>query len=138
MLWSGRFGRFGPRPSLWRIRHLALGRRGERLAARRLARSGYRILGRNVRLGRDEADLVALAPDGRTVVVVEVKTRSGAQFRGEMSIDARKQRRLVRFATALRQASWCAGRPLRFDAITIVWPRGREPEVRHYEGAFEA
>ena len=48
-----------------------VGRKGERLAARRLRRAGYRILERNLRIGRDEADIVALDPDRTTIVIVD-------------------------------------------------------------------
>ena len=53
-----------------------LGRRGEDAAARFLKRLGYKILARSRRLAPGEFDLVAL--DGRTIVFVEVKTRTSA------------------------------------------------------------
>ena len=44
-----------------------IGDAAEELAAARLAAAGWTILARNVRLGRDELDLVAIdpGPDGR-------------------------------------------------------------------------
>ena len=75
-----------------------LGRRGERRAARFLRRRGYRILHRNLTIGRDEADLVALDPDGRTIVIVEVKTRSSDYLAPEVKINRDKQYRLARLA----------------------------------------
>lgn len=48
-----------------------LGARGEAIAARFLTDRGCRILGRNVRVGPDEIDLVV--SDGAVVVAVEVK-----------------------------------------------------------------
>ncbi|MHC5022659.1 MAG: YraN family protein [Planctomycetota bacterium] len=116
----------------------ATGPRGERLAARWRRRRGYRILARNLKLGDDEADLVVLDPDRRTVALVEVKTRSAAMPPPEASIDARKQRRLARLAARLQKRRAYADRPIRFDAIAIVWPDGRAAEVRHYVGAFES
>ncbi|HMO12215.1 MAG TPA: YraN family protein, partial [Actinotalea sp.] len=56
----------------------ALGRYGERLVADRLERSGWCVLERNWRGTRGELDLVAI--EGRTLVVVEVKTRSGPGY----------------------------------------------------------
>ena len=44
-----------------------LGARGERLAARYLKRRGYRLLHRNFKLGDDEADIIAIDPDQRTM-----------------------------------------------------------------------
>jgi putative endonuclease len=119
-------------------RHLALARRGETLAARWLGRRGYRIIARNLRVGRDEADLVALDPDGATVVVVEVKTRGRRASEPEARVDRVKRARLVRLATRLERRRAYRDRPFRFDVIAIEWPAGGEPEVRHFEAAFEA
>ena len=55
---------------------LGRGRRGERLAARRLRRLGYRVLARNVRIAGVEIDL--LAEEGGLLVLVEVKTVGSA------------------------------------------------------------
>jgi putative endonuclease len=52
---------------------VAIGRAAERRVAEHLRDRGYVILGVNVRVGRDELDLVAL--EGRTVVIVEVRAR---------------------------------------------------------------
>lgn len=46
---------------------------GEDVAARHLSSRGFTILGRNVRVGPAELDIVATDPDG-VPVVVEVKT----------------------------------------------------------------
>lgn len=116
----------------------ALGRRGEKLAARVLRRSGYRILARNLHVGRDEADLVVLDPDGRTVVIVEVKTRRDADRPAEGSINGAKQYRLARLASSLQRSGPLAGRPFRFDAVTVRVDEQQRPTVRHYVGAFEA
>ena len=51
-----------------------LGRRGEDEAARHLKSLWYRILGRRERVLRGDIDIVAL--DGRTVVFVEVRSRT--------------------------------------------------------------
>ena len=58
------------------FRRLTLGQRGERFAARQLRRWGYRVLERNVRLGRYEIDIIAR--EGNTIAFVEVKTRRSA------------------------------------------------------------
>ena len=61
-----------------RRRPKSLGYLGERAAERFLRRCGYKIVARGSRLPSGELDLVAV--DGRTVVFVEVKTRSSHQF----------------------------------------------------------
>lgn len=114
-----------------------LGARGERYAARWLRRRRYRILHRNYTAGRDEADLIAVAPDGRTLVVVEVKTRSSPDPAPESAFTRDKQHKMFRLAVKLSRRY--PDRPIRFDAIAIVWPEGvKVPEVRHYVDAFEA
>ncbi len=116
----------------------ALGRRGERHAARWLTRRGFRILHRNHRVGDDEADLIALDPDGVTIVVVEVKTRRDDRVRPEENITPTKMYRMARLAARLQQSGPFADRPMRLDAIAIHWPEGGEPDVRHYPNAFES
>ncbi|UCD75726.1 MAG: YraN family protein [Phycisphaerales bacterium] len=123
---------------LFGLREPSLGRRGERAAARCLRKKGYRILERNYRLGDDEADIVALDPDGITVALVEVKTRREPSPAPEESIDRNKQFRMARLASRLMKQRRMAGRSVRFDAVTIVWPEGGEPAIRHYAGAFES
>ena len=115
-----------------------LGHAGERIAARWLRRRGFRVLGRNVRIDHDEADLVVEDPDGRTVVIVEVKTRSSALHAPEVRVDARKQYRLARLASKLHGRRAFADRPFRFDVVAIVWLPDGAPDVRHVPGAFEA
>ena len=115
-----------------------LGKRGEQLAARWLKKQGYRILQRNLPVGDDEADLVALDPDQRTIVIVEVKTRAADTPIPEASVTRTKQFRLSRLASQLQKRREYRHRPFRFDAIAIVWPSGGEPIIRHHPGAFES
>ncbi|MHC4428896.1 MAG: YraN family protein [Planctomycetota bacterium] len=120
----------------WRYGALAPGERGERYAARWLARRGYRILERNVAVGRDEADLLALAPDG-SVVIVEVKTRQDPGVWPETAVGLRKRRRLTRLATRLAARRGYGARPIRFDVVAVTWPAGGVPTIRHFADAFE-
>jgi putative endonuclease len=129
---------------VWLLRRIfgqrdeSLGARGERVAARFLQKAGYRILERNKTVGNDEADLIALDPDGRTVVIVEVKTREDGTLAPEESVNAVKQHRLTRLAMRLQKEPDLRDRPFRFDAMAVVWPRGGVPEIRHIVGAFES
>jgi putative endonuclease len=116
----------------------ALGERGERLAAKWLRRRGYRVLHRRYAIGNDEADLIAVDPDGKSLVIVEVKTRSAGVPGPEAALGREKQHRMARLAARIRERREFRDRPLRFDAVAIVWPEGGEPEVRHYRDAFEA
>lgn len=121
-----------------------LGRAGERLAARHLRRAGYSILGRNVRVQAGEADLVCLAPDRSTLVVVEVKTRRRGAGRApiselippEASVHANKRSTLTAVARTLIRANKWQNRTVRIDIIAIEWPDdGSTPTIRHHQGA---
>jgi putative endonuclease len=117
-----------------------LGRRGERLAAKRLKAQGYRILGTNLRWPVGEIDVLAEAPDGRTIVVVEVKTGTGGsgELRPEVHVNAAKERKLAALAShAARRYGW-SDRPIRFDVMGIDLPDRGEPTVRHHVGAFQS
>jgi putative endonuclease len=117
------------------------GRRAEDLVAARLAAGGWEIVERNARTRHGELDIVAL--DGRNLVFVEVKAgRAGAALGPErpvLAVDARKQRRVRRLATA-----WMADRRdlppyagIRFDAVGVTFDRaGRAIDVEHIPAAF--
>ena len=114
-----------------------LGSRGETRAAEYLQQHGYRVLGRNVRAGGVELDLIAAR--AHTIVFVEVKTRrSRAQGAPELAVDARKRARIVRGAAAwLRGQRGHTGR-VRFDVISCEPDARGELCVRHLPGAFDA
>jgi putative endonuclease len=80
---------------------IALGQRGEDLAARFLAARGHQVLARRFRVRHGEVDLVTRS--GRHLYFVEVKTRSVAarddRFGGGLgALSWRKQRRMARVA----------------------------------------
>lgn len=106
------------------------GRLAEELAAAFLALSGFRLLGRNVRDGPREIDLVATI-DG-WAVVVEVRYRSMIdRGRPEESVGRRKQTHLLRAGRSWWLREGRAHGPLRFDLLAIE----REPRgliLRHY------
>lgn len=115
----------------------ALGARGERAAAAYLGSRGYRVLARNAVVPMGEADLVCEDADGRTIVIVEVKTRRrGVNARSdtvppEAAITARKRRKLRSIAAYLARANGWEDRPMRIDAVAVEVPREGEPRVRH-------
>ena len=100
-----------------------LGRRGEDAAARFLKRLGYVIVARGQRDKIGEIDLIAV--DGRTVVFVEVKTRTGDQ-KGTPAeaVDHDKQRRLTKLALAYLKRHDLLECKARFDVVSITWPAG--------------
>ncbi len=115
----------------------ALGADGEERAARHLRARGWRILGRNVRAGGVEIDLVAAR--AATLAFVEVKTRRSRRHGApEEAVDARKQARLVRGAAAWLQGQRRRFAQVRFDVIVCEVDAGGSWRLRHLEGAYEA
>ncbi len=122
------------------------GAHGERLAAEWLEARGYKIVGRNIRMGFGELDLVACAPDGRTIVAVEVKTRvrrAGApgasqSVAPEASVTARKRARLLRLLGTLAASNDWHDRPKRIDIVAVEFDSSGQPQIRHFENAVRA
>ncbi|MFG0253164.1 MAG: YraN family protein [Phycisphaerales bacterium JB038] len=113
-----------------------LGRRGETVAARHLRRQGYRILQRNLRLKLGEVDLLCQDPDGRTLVIVEVKTRRADAVPAEANITAAKKRKLITLAQALGGQPDHRERPLRIDVVAVHLPDRGKPTIRHHVNAI--
>lgn len=114
----------------------ALGALGEAAAAAHLASHGYRVIERNLRIGDDEADIVALAPDG-AVAVVEVKTRRGA-WNPEDRVDHVKQGNLVRLAATLAERPEFRERLFQFDVVAVSVDASGGTSVLHWPHAFDA
>jgi putative endonuclease len=90
-----------------------LGKEGEQAAVSYLEGLGFRILDRNWRCPDGEIDIVAA--DRRSLVICEVKTRSGTRFGSPLdAVGHAKRRRLRRLA-----AQWLAAHGTRFDQIRI-------------------
>jgi putative endonuclease len=116
----------------------SLGQRGERAAEKFLKSLGYKIVARGTRNRLGELDLVAV--DGRTVVFVEVKTRTTHEAgHPAEAVDDRKQRRVTRAAQAFIQQHDLHECSFRFDVIAITWPEAvKAPIIEHIRQAFEA
>ena len=108
----------------------------ELLVAARLAASGWAILGRQVRVGRAELDIVAIDPGPpANLVVLEVRFRRNRDFGlPEETIDHRKLARLRTAAHNLRDAGrlpdGTAWPPLPFRLDIVVVEPGKR--LRHY------
>ena len=114
------------------------GRRGEKVAARWLRKNRFRVIGRNVSAGVGEADIVCIAPDKRTLVIVEVKTRRISdrdQPPPEASVGAQKQHKLRLVAKAIAKRPGFDDRPVRIDVVGVDLPVRGKPVVRHHPSA---
>jgi putative endonuclease len=112
-----------------------IGALGEQLAVDHLTGLGLRILARNWRCRYGELDVIAADQTTKTVVFVEVKTRTGDGFGGlAQAVTERKARRLRRLAAvwlANQEQHWAA---VRIDVIGVRIGRRRTPEISHLQG----
>jgi putative endonuclease len=113
------------------------GDQGEELVARWLEDQGFEIIGRNVRLGALEVDIVAR--EGSVVALVEVRTRSpGSLTSGFSSVGPDKVFRLRRAGERLWNRRFRHDPTfarLRFDLAAVTrTPNGAQ--VEYVRGAF--
>ncbi|MFH1207796.1 MAG: YraN family protein [Patescibacteria group bacterium] len=106
-----------------------LGQRGEALAEEYLTSRRYCVIDRHWHGRYGEIDLVASDPEAKTLVFVEVKTRTSETFgRIDETIDRRKLEKLNmaidRYVSEHRYRG-----PYRLDAILIKF--GRRPTIQH-------
>ena len=121
-----------------------LGDDAEAAIARRLIAGGWRILGRNVRVGRAEIDILGIDPrGGGTLAAVEVRWRGRRDFGfAEETVDWRKRRRIWTAVAALVEAGCLAdgtllpSLPLRLDVVAVEPDSGAADgiRVRHHRG----
>ena len=114
---------------------LALGARGEEVAAAYLRDQGYTLFERNYRCPLGEVDIIA--GDRRNLIFVEVKTRRSAAFGlPQEAVGLRKQRQLIRVAQWYLKKEGKARQHPRFDVIAILLFSGQAPEITHIQDAF--
>ncbi len=123
---------------IWDREPIALGPRGEWVAARFLRSAGYRVVAKNLRNRFGEIDLLAETPDRRATVVVEVKAGRGGGLRPELRVNLAKQQRLASLAAQLVCRYHLRHRAMRFNVIGVNLPTHGQPAIRHHVGAFES
>ncbi|MEK6776461.1 MAG: YraN family protein [bacterium] len=105
------------------MRHLILGRIGERKAARYLRKLGFVILATNYRTPLGEIDIIAR--EDNTLAFVEVKTRSSGDYGlPQEAVDHRKQHKLCRMAHAFLNDRGDHGMVCRFDVVAVLTGAG--------------
>ncbi|OQX81046.1 MAG: endonuclease [Bacteroidetes bacterium 4484_276] len=113
--------------------HNELGIKGEELAEKYLRNSGYEILERNWRFGKDEIDIIAR--DGDFLVIAEVKTRRTNYFgEPEEFVSRIKQRFLIRGANAYIE-KMDIDLETRFDILSVLFA-GKTYTVKQIKDAF--
>jgi putative endonuclease len=117
-----------------------LGRTGEEIAADYLTGLGWEVVERNWRFSggglRGELDVIARQPD-HTLVIVEVKTRSGTGYgTGFEAITPQKSAQL-RALTGRWLAEHRDGfERVRIDAVAILAPPGGPVTLEHRRGVI--
>ena len=110
-----------------------LGKFGERWAEWFYRLRGYIVVAKNARSKDGEIDLVLRR--GRTLVIVEVKTRqSRSAGEGVDAVTGHKRARLVRLGN--RYAAAHPNTQLRYDIISNFWT-GWRFVLSHYADAFQ-
>ncbi len=99
-----------------------IGKKGEEAARSHLEEAGYRIIETNYNCPLGEIDIIAV--EGKTIVFVEVRTKTGLSFGSpEESISAEKGRRLYRLAQYYLKAKSKSEYPARIDLIAVMLDR---------------
>ena len=110
----------------------AFGNAGEDAACAYLQKKGWAILGRNVRTGRNEIDIIA--KKRKLIAFIEVKRRRNTAYgRPAEAVNLQKQLRIAQAAALYMQENDMEDANIRFDIIEIL-----PGEIRHIEGAFDA
>lgn len=119
------------------MKRAEIGRRAELAVVDYLVARGFSILGRNVRLGPLELDIVAR--QGSLVAIVEVRTRGATALQGAFeSIGATKRARLRKAVERLWRETLEAMKDVervRVDAAAVTF-EGGVTSVEYVEGAI--
>ncbi|GGO93733.1 YraN family protein [Wenjunlia tyrosinilytica] len=114
----------------------ALGRYGERVAGRWLADRGMTVLERNWRCRYGEIDIIAR--DGDTIVMCEVKTRSGGGYQHPLAAVGQVKTDRLRLL-AERWLTEHGGAPpggVRIDVVGVLRRRRGAAAVEHVRGVL--
>ena len=132
-------------PAVEVVGPLAIGRAAEARVAERLAASGWTILARNVRCGRQELDIVAVDPGPPAwLVVVEVRWRASRSHGLPEETVGRAKRRALH--TGLRcllargtlpDGARLPRLPVRLDLVAAEPDVLGDPVLRHHRAVLE-
>lgn len=117
------------------VKRKLVGRKGEEAARSYLEQNSYKIIETNYGCPLGEIDIVA--GEGRTIVFVEVRTKTGLAFGSpEESINADKARRLYRLAQYYLKAQSKNEHPVRIDLVAVKLNRSslEVESLKHIKG----
>ena len=109
--------------------HNELGKWGEDEATLYLENEGYVVIDRDWKAGKRDLDILAVSPDGKTLVVGEEYQQP------EEAVDVRKMRNLAIAAnTYVKEQK--VEKELRFDIVTVVGVGHQVKRIEHLVDAF--
>lgn len=114
-------------------KHNDTGKWGEDLAREYLTAKGYAVMERNIHVGHNELDIVAMKGD--RIIFVEVKTRTTDIVDPLEAITDKKIRRIVRAADSFLR-SHPMPHEAQFDVIIILGSPETGHTLQHYPDAF--
>lgn len=113
--------------------HNDLGNEGEKLAVAQLEKEGYEVLETNYRFQKAEVDIIAQKAE--ILAVIEVKTRTSADFGNpEAFVSPKKIKLLVKAVDNYIQEN-DLDVEVRFDIIAILHGK-KEIAINHIKNAF--
>lgn len=113
-----------------------IGKIGENLACKYLKGEGYIIIGRNFRCRQGEIDIIAKDVNGKELVFIEVKTRTGFQYgRPAEAVDSCKQKNIYKCAEYYVFRNYINNVPIRLDVIE-VFIKNTKVRINHIKQAF--
>ena len=113
--------------------HYELGKKGEQLAVNYLINKGYKIVERNWRFQKAEIDIIATKD--KTLISVEVKTRSTNDFGSPQDFVNKKKIKLMVSAMNEYILNKDLDIELRFDIIAITKDKSSF-DIEHFKNAF--
>lgn len=114
--------------------HLALGKKGEEMAASHLIAKGFIILERNWRFKRLEIDIIATK--NQQLFFVEVKTRGSLQFGFPEENILKKKMKRVRIAATHYHYLHPSYKRIQFDVIAAFFSGEVCLNITHFEDVY--
>lgn len=116
--------------------HNILGQKGEDVAQQYLIDKGYVLLHRDWRLGHRDLDLIMLTPDRKTLVIIEVKTRSSDGVFSPFDGMTKAKLANIRIASNAFIKQRQITLDVRFDIVAVVGNNRETMKIEHIENAF--
>lgn len=114
---------------------IALGKSGEKFAAKFLKKNGYKIKELNYRSPLGEIDIIA--QDGDTLVFVEVKTRTSKVFGSPAeAVNSKKRKQIANCARHYLLNKKLKNEAARIDIVSVVL-EGKKMQAELIKNAFD-